>query len=83
MFEKDLISLGLSEKEARIYIVLLELEVATAHEVAEKSGVNRSSAYVVLEKMKEKGIVGLVETENIQRIKGSVTFFRSTSWINS
>jgi HTH-type transcriptional regulator, sugar sensing transcriptional regulator len=62
---KDLIDFGLSEKEAKIYICLLELEIATAREISQKSGVNRSSAYVVIESLQTKGLVGTSDKNGI------------------
>lgn len=53
----ELIKFGLSDKEARVYLALLELEVGTAHEIASEAGVNRSSTYVVLESLKKRGLV--------------------------
>ena len=63
---KQLIEFGLSDKEARIYLALLELEVATVTEIAEISQVNRSSAYVVLESLKKKGLVSVSEDKKVQ-----------------
>lgn len=54
---ETLIDFGLSEKEAKVYISLLELEIATVGEIAKKSDVNRSSVYVVLELLKKRGFV--------------------------
>lgn len=71
MFEKDLINFGLTEKEAKIYLALLELEIATANDIAKVSGVKRSSAYVILEKMVTQGFVGLVETGSVQKYVAS------------
>ena len=68
---KDLIDFGLSEKEAEIYIALLELEVATVQEIAKKTGINRSSSYVVLESLKKKGLVGISEDKSIQQFFAS------------
>ena len=51
---KKLVNYGLSDKEARIYLALLELEAATVFEAARQSGVNRSSAYVVLESLSRR-----------------------------
>src|SRR5258705_13289394 len=64
---KQLIAFGLSDKEAKIYLALLELELATVHEVAKQSGINRSSAYVVLESLKRKGFVGISEDKNVRQ----------------
>ena len=55
---KTLSRLGLSEKEAMAYLALLELELATAAEIAKHSGLNRSSTYVVIESLKKKGFAG-------------------------
>lgn len=51
-------SVGLSDKEAQIYVSLLELELATVFEISKHSGLNRSSTYVVLESLKKKGLAG-------------------------
>jgi len=64
---KNLIDFGLSVKEAKIYITLLELGTATAFEVASRSGVNRSSTYVVLEALSKRGLAGLSGGEKVRR----------------
>jgi len=64
---KQLIDFGLSEKEAKIYLALLELELATVFEIAKQSGINRSSAYVVLEALMKKGFVGISDDKNVRR----------------
>lgn len=63
---KQLVNFGLSEKEAKIYLALLELEMATVFEVAKQSGINRSSAYVVLETLKKKGFVGISDDKKVR-----------------
>ena len=68
---KNLKEFGLGEKEANIYLVLLELEIATASQIAKATNINRSSTYVVLESLKEKGLVSISEDNNIQRYVGS------------
>lgn len=60
MLVKNLIGFGLSEKEAKVCVTLLELEVATANEIAKKSGVNRSSVYVVIESLNKQGLVSII-----------------------
>ena len=68
---KQLINFGLTDKEARIYLTLLELELATVFEVAKHSGVNRSSAYVVLETLKKKGFVGISDENKVRKYLAS------------
>jgi len=60
---ENLIDFGLSEKEAKVYVATLELETASANEIAKKSGVNRSSTYVVIESLKKQGLVSVTENK--------------------
>lgn len=64
---KNLIDYGLSDKEAKIYLALLELEIAPVQEVAKVAGINRSSAYVVLESLKKQGLVSVSEDKKVQQ----------------
>lgn len=57
MTYKDLIKLGLNEKEAKIYLASLELGETTIGRIAQKSGVNRTSAYHIMPSLKEKGLI--------------------------
>jgi len=67
MLTKNLIDFGLSEKEAKVYVTALELETATANEIAKKSGVNRSSTYVVIESLKKQGLISVTEGEIVKQ----------------
>ncbi len=58
---------GLSEKEAQVYLALLKVDMGTAHEIARLSRVNRSSAYVVLESLLEKGLITMVAGNSKRR----------------
>ena len=76
--------LGIEEKQAQVYLACLELGSATIHELAEKSGVKRTSIYNFLSEMKQAGLVSeikqgkkiLLVAENprvlIQRAKNQV-----------
>ena len=64
---ENLVEFGLSDKEARIYTSLLELELASVAEIAKQSNVNRSSTYVVLESLKKKGLVGISDDKKVRR----------------
>ena len=50
-------NLGLTEKEAKVYIALLQLGKATAYSVALRSNLKNPTAYVILENLIDKGIV--------------------------
>lgn len=49
--------LGFSDKEANIYLTLLELGPVSVRNLAEKSRLNRGTAYDILKKLKESGLV--------------------------
>jgi sugar-specific transcriptional regulator TrmB len=57
---QSLKNLGLNEKEAKVYITLLQIPKATAYSVAKRSGLKRPTTYVVLEDLIDKGIVNKV-----------------------
>ena len=67
MFIKDLVEAGLSEKEAKVYLALLELEIAKAQDIAKKSGVNRATTYVILDELIEKGLVSISADKTVKR----------------
>jgi sugar-specific transcriptional regulator TrmB len=60
---------GLNEKEARIYLALLNLGEATASRVSEISDINRITTYVILKALKEKGFCSVYDKNKIQYFK--------------
>jgi len=58
---------GLSEKEAKVYLALLELGMAPAAAIAQTAGVKRPSAYVILDNLMKQGFVSLAQDDNIQQ----------------
>lgn len=64
----QLITLGLSEKEAHVYVALLELGPSTMLEIAAKAEINRPTAYFTIESLKKRGLVSTVK-------KGKKTLF--------
>ena len=53
--------LGLLEKEAKVYLASLELGEATVLELAKKSALNRTTVYVEIEKLGQRGLVSSIE----------------------
>lgn len=53
--------LGMDEKQAKVYLAALELGSATIQELADKSGVKRTSIYNFLDEMKHEGLVSEFE----------------------
>ena len=51
---------GLHEKEAKVYLALLELGTADVSDIAAKAGVKRPTSYLVLDELKKKGLVSQV-----------------------
>ncbi|MFH1749863.1 MAG: helix-turn-helix domain-containing protein [bacterium] len=58
-------SLGLNEKQAKIYLASLRLGPNTAGEIAKIAKLKRTTTYFVLEQLKEKGIVSIKKTKKI------------------
>lgn len=49
--------LGLSDKEAKVYVAALFLGPASVQKIAEQADINRATAYVILEQLGELGLV--------------------------
>lgn len=54
---KQLQEVGLSEKEARVYLASLELGEATAQQIAAKALVNRPATYMMIESLTQRGLM--------------------------
>ncbi len=65
-----LTNIGLTEKEAKVYLTLLTTGAQPASIVAKKAGLNRTTTYLTLEELKSKG---LVNTSN----KGKLYLFQA------
>src|SRR3989344_529128 len=53
----NLQSFGFSEKEAVVYIALLELGKGTVRQISSKAGINRTTSYDILGSLSNKGLV--------------------------
>ncbi len=72
MYEKELQNLGLSEKESKVYLAALELGPETVQNIARKADINRPTAYLQIELLKQKGLVSEFE-------KGKKTYYSAES----
>lgn len=54
---RTLEQIGLTDKEARVYLALLGLESSTAYEIAQHCEVKKPTVYVILEELRKKGLV--------------------------
>jgi len=57
MLEKELQEIGFNEKEARVYLASLELGQSTVQKISQKAGVNRATAYFIIESLTKKGLM--------------------------
>lgn len=55
--ENELINLGLSEKEARLYLMCLKIGETSANRIIELSRLPRGTVYNILERLKSNGLV--------------------------
>lgn len=61
---KDLQKLGLTEKEARVYLAALELGETNIQRISKKSGIKRTTSYDIIESLKEKGLISYIKKQN-------------------
>lgn len=61
MLEQDLQRIGLSEKEAKVYLAALELGPSPVQKIAAKAHVNRATTYVILEGLLKKGVITIFD----------------------
>jgi len=64
MREEALRKIGLSDRETKVYIALLELGEALASKISEKTSIPRTLVYDILENLLDKGIVSYVIKSN-------------------
>jgi sugar-specific transcriptional regulator TrmB len=72
MLEQELQKLGLSDKEARVYLASLQMGKSVAQEIAQQAKVNRGTAYNIIESLMKKGLMSSFE-------QGKKTFFTAES----
>jgi len=68
----DLLKIGLTEGEAKVYVALSELGSSTVGPIVQKSGVAYSNVYDILNRLIEKGIVSFI-------IKAKTKYFQAVS----
>src|SRR3989344_2363716 len=72
MLEKELQNLGLSEKESKVYMAVLDSGPETAQNIAKKADINRPTAYLQIESLKSKGLMSECQ-------RGKKTFYSAES----
>lgn len=64
MLYKKLTNAGLTEKEARVYLAILELGEANIVRIVKKTGIKRSTVYEMIELLKEKVLISSTKRKN-------------------
>lgn len=57
--EKNLVEIGLSEKEAGVYLALLSLGRGTVSQISRSANINRTTGYDILDSLSAKGLVSI------------------------
>jgi HTH-type transcriptional regulator, sugar sensing transcriptional regulator len=65
--QKQLIELGFNQKEAKVYLALLELGPSTATEISRRAKINRTTSYDILDSLAGDGLVNLIGETKIQK----------------
>lgn len=60
---RDLRNLGLTEKEAAVYVAALQLGPVSAHEIADRALVNRATTYLMIESLERRGLVSSIQKD--------------------
>lgn len=73
---KDLMDVGLTENEAKVYCCLIRKDSFTATEISQCSKVNRSKVYTVLSNLMQKGLVieKLTNVKKFSAIQPDIAF---------
>jgi len=71
----DLLKIGLTEGESKVYASLLELGPSTVGPLIKRSGVAHSNVYTILDKLLEKGIITVI-------VKNGIRTFQAVSPVN-
>jgi HTH-type transcriptional regulator, sugar sensing transcriptional regulator len=61
---EELKNAGLSENEAKVYLAALELGETSVYRLAKKSGVKRTTTYLAVENLKQKGLMSEAMRDN-------------------
>lgn len=63
MLDKFLQEIGLSDKEARVYLALLEVDNDSVLDLSKKTKINRTTIYPVLESLAKKGLISEIKID--------------------
>lgn len=64
MLQKELKNAGLNDSEAKVYLAALELGETNISRIAKKSGIKRTTTYLVIDSLKEKGLINSYKKRN-------------------
>jgi len=67
MVDELLSQLGLNQKEAKLYQILLERKPETAAVISSESGESRTNTYMILESLQQKGLVAQDDSHTVRR----------------
>ena len=71
--EQSLSEIGLSNKEAGVYIALLSLGHGTVSEISRRANINRTTGYDILDSLLSKGLVSISGKEPKQEYTAEST----------
>lgn len=69
--KEPLTKLGLSQRQADIYLVLLKKGILTPLEISKYTEINRTTVYRIIEKLKSKGLVEEIVDERGKKFKAA------------
>lgn len=61
--QRELMHLGLSEKEAAVYVAALEIGPSVVQEISKQAKVNRATTYVMIESLEKRGLISSTQKD--------------------
>ena len=71
MYIGELEEIGLTKREIKVYMALLEVGLSSVGQIIKKSGIPGSKIYETLDKLKKRGLISSVLKENKQFFQAS------------
>ena len=80
---ENLIDLGFTPNEARVYLACLELGKGSVTQISKKAGLNRTTGYDILERLSLRGLINMVMAKNKKRLYSAMPPSRIKQYLQS
>ncbi|MFZ2193111.1 MAG: helix-turn-helix domain-containing protein [Candidatus Moraniibacteriota bacterium] len=78
---KELLNLGFTENEAKVYLACLEIGKGSVTQISKKAGINRTTGYDILERLSIKGLINMALSRGKKRLFSTMSPNRLSQYI--